>query len=90
MDSSEIKEDWESRGFSFGVWDDPPGQRWENFTHPVDELFMLAHGKVEIEIDGKKHQATIGEEIYIPAGAVHSVRNIGESDSQWFYGYLEK
>lgn len=90
MNNSEIQKDWESRGYSFGIWDDPPGQRWENYTHPVDELFMLAYGNVKIEIEGKKHYPKIGEEIFIPAKAVHSVRNIGEDDSQWFYGYSEK
>jgi hypothetical protein len=28
--------DWASRGFSCALWTDPPGQRWEDFTHATD------------------------------------------------------
>jgi mannose-6-phosphate isomerase-like protein (cupin superfamily) len=28
-----------------------------------------------------------GEELMIPAGVVHSVRNVGKTVSRWLYGY---
>jgi len=82
-----IEEDWQSRGFSFGVWIDPPGQVWEGYVHDVDELFMLEEGEVELEMKGKAQMTKVGVEILIPADCVHSVRNKGANTSKWFYGY---
>lgn len=78
---------WHSRGFSCDVWTDPPGQTWEDYTHPVDELVMVLEGEVEFEINGKIFRPAVGEELCIPAGALHSVRNTGKAMSRWFYGY---
>jgi len=39
-----IKQDWHSRGYSFGVFHDPPGQVWADFVHRADELVILAEG----------------------------------------------
>ena len=87
MNSSLIKENWRSRGYSFGVFQDPPKQEWANFVHKTDELVVLAEGEIEIEIEGKAHQPRIGEEVFIPANASHTVRNIGSKANVWYYGY---
>jgi quercetin dioxygenase-like cupin family protein len=87
MDHEHVKSNWTQRGFSFGIWTDPPGQRWENFTHRTDEIVMVIDGSVEFEIGGKIHHPKPGDELLIPAGVVHSVRNIGESTAHWLYGY---
>ena len=50
MDSDQIKQDWNSRGYSFGVFRDPPGQVWADFVHQTDELVVLAEGEIEVEI----------------------------------------
>jgi hypothetical protein len=42
MNPEQIKKDWESRGYSFGVFKDPPGQVWVDFVHRTDELVLLA------------------------------------------------
>ena len=44
-------------------------------------------GDVEFEIDGKAFRPSAGEELFIPAGVVHSVRNRGKTTSRWLYGY---
>jgi quercetin dioxygenase-like cupin family protein len=87
MDHEHVKSNWTQRGYSFGIWTDPPHQRWENFTHGTDEIVMVIDGSVEFEIDGKIHHPKPGDELLIPAGVVHSVRNIGESTAHWLYGY---
>jgi len=87
MDHEHVKSNWTQRGFTFGIWTDPPGQRWENFTHDTDEIVMVIDGSVEFEIGGKIHHPRPGDELLIPAGVVHSVRNIGESTAHWLYGY---
>ena len=80
MHSSKIKESWRSRGYSFGVFQDPPKQVWANFVRKTDELVVLAEGEIEIEIEGKVYQPRIGEEVFIPANASHTVRNIGSKE----------
>lgn len=87
MNLAKVKNDWKSRGFSCDIWTDPPGQCWEDFTHQVDELFMVIEGRVELVVGGKTSHPKPGEEILIPENVVHSVRNIGSSPSRWFYGY---
>jgi len=48
---------------------------------------MTMDGDVEFEIDGKVLHPPDGEELFIPAGFVHSVRNRGRTTSRWLYGY---
>ena len=90
VDVSEIRGDWTGRGFTCDVWVDPPGQRWEDFVHEVDELVMVLEGDVEFEIAGKVHRPAIGEELFIPARASHSVRNRGAATTRWLYGYRRR
>ena len=87
MHQEKIRENWESRGYSFGVFKDSPGQVWANFVHRTDELVVLAEGDIEIEIEGKSQQPQIGEEVFIPANAIHTVRNIGKTNNVWYFGY---
>ena len=48
---------------------------------------VLAEGQIEIEIEGQAQQPKIGEEVFIPANASHTVRNIGSKGNVWYYGY---
>ena len=87
LNHKQIKTDWESRGYSFGILKDPPGQVWADFVHRTDELVVLAKGEIDIEIEGKSQQPPIGEEVFIPANAMHTVRNVGKTNNVWYYGY---
>jgi len=87
IDRDKVARDWARRGFSCQVWVDPPGQRWENFVHATDEVVLVIEGSVEFEIEGRVHHPSVGEELFIPAGACHSARNIGTMTSRWLYGY---
>ena len=58
-----------------------------DFIHRMDELVVLAEGEIEIEIEGKSQQPQIGDEVFIPANAIHTVRNIGKTNNVWYYGY---
>ena len=90
MHQEKIRENWESRGYSFGVFKDSPGQVWADFVHRTDELVVLAGGDIEIEIEGKSQQPRIGEEIFIPANFIHTVRNIGKTNNVWYFGYKNR
>jgi quercetin dioxygenase-like cupin family protein len=83
----DVAKEWSARGFSCELWIDPPGQRWEDFVHSTDELVLVLEGELEFEINGEIFHPERGGELYIPAGAVHSVRNIGGSTARWLYGY---
>jgi mannose-6-phosphate isomerase-like protein (cupin superfamily) len=87
MDFSRLKDDWTRRGFSCDLWVDPAGQVWKNYVHETDELIVLAEGLMEIEFGGKVIRPEIGEEVLIPAGRSHTVRNTGDTASRWYYGY---
>ena len=87
MNPEQIKKDWNSRGYSFGIFKDPPGQVWLDFIHKTDELVVLAEGEIEIEIEGKSQQPPIGKEIFIPAKSKHTVRNVGKTNNSWYFGY---
>jgi mannose-6-phosphate isomerase-like protein (cupin superfamily) len=87
LDPDAIAADWRRRGFGFGVWIDPPGQTWRDFVHPTDELVMLAQGELELTFAGRTLRPAVGEEVIIPAGASHTVRNVGSVANRWFYGY---
>ncbi len=89
MNIKKIQKDWEERGYSFGVWTDPPGQVWEYYRHDTDELFMVMEGDVELEMKGNKIRPKAGEEIIIPKNVIHSVRNLGITQSRWLYGYAK-
>ena len=73
MNPDQIKEDWNSRGYSFGVFRDPPGQVWPDFVHRTDELVVLAEGDIEVEIEGKASRPQIGKEVFIPANAAITI-----------------
>ncbi len=87
MDITLIEGAWKRRGFSCGVWIDPPKQEWKNYTHDTDELFMVVEGEMELEMRGEVIKAQLGQEILIPANTPHTVRTTGKTFSRWLYGY---
>jgi uncharacterized cupin superfamily protein len=86
----EIKRDWNRRGFSCDIWEDPPGRRWENFVHETDELVTPLNAAIEIECEGETAKLNPGDEWFIPKGSVHSVRNKSDRKAIWLYGYKVK
>jgi quercetin dioxygenase-like cupin family protein len=90
IDQEAVAERWHARGFSCGLWVDPPGQVWADFVHDVDELVMVLRGEVEVEIGGAVRRPRPGEELLIPARARHTVRNVGATESRWLYGYQRR
>lgn len=87
VDRGQVEKEWKARGFSCGLWTDPPGQTWGNYVHDVDELLMILEGQLELEMQGRTFRPKLGEEVFIPARVSHSVRNIGGTTARWLYGY---
>jgi len=90
IETSTIEKDWRQRGFSFGIWTDPPGQVWSDYEHAGDELFMVMEGEVELEMQGRALRPAIGDEVLIPARTLHTVRNVGARTARWLYGYKQR
>ena len=86
----EISADWAQRGFGCELWTDPPGQRWEDFVHRTDEVVTVLEGEMEFEVAGVVHHPQPGEELLIPAGVLHSARNVGTTTSRWLFGYRQE
>lgn len=86
IDRSEIAKDWHARGFSCGLWIDHAGREWSCHSHETDELFMIMSGELELEMEGQSIQPSVGEEIRIPAGVHHTIRNTGGKTARWLYG----
>ncbi|MEX0828928.1 MAG: cupin domain-containing protein [Nitrospirales bacterium] len=86
IDRSDIARDWHARGFSCGLWIDHAGREWTNQPRQTDELFMMMSGELELELEGQIIRPSVGEEIRIPAGTPHSIRNISKKTARWLYG----
>ena len=68
----------------------PPGRVLSDFLHRIDELVGLVEGVIEVEIEGKAQKPQIGVKVFIPANAVHTVRNVGQTNNGWFFGYRNR
>jgi mannose-6-phosphate isomerase-like protein (cupin superfamily) len=86
-DRDKAAADWAKRGFSCDFWIDPPGRPWESITHATDELIVVLEGEMEFEVAGQVCCPTVGEELLIPARAIHFARTIGATTARWLYGY---
>ncbi len=91
MNIEELKKDWRERGFSFGTGTIKAGDAVdEAFHEDQDELVLMESGEYEFIIDGEKFIQHGNIEVHIPAGAVHSIKNIGARDAIIYFGYKAK
>jgi quercetin dioxygenase-like cupin family protein len=55
-----------------------PGAAFPAHSHPGEELVYVTEGSLEYAIDGRPPVTLeAGDVLFIPAGAVHAVRNVG-------------
>ena len=87
VDFSSIEDEWRSEGFSFGVFRDPPGQEWNDFTHQSDEYLLVAEGQLEIEVGDQTRICEPGDLVRIPRLVRHSLKTLSPDGSVWLYGY---
>ncbi|MDR4464392.1 MAG: cupin domain-containing protein [Nitrospira sp.] len=86
-DQEQIARNWEKRGYSCDLFTDPPGREWNDFVHTTNELVTVIAGKLRLTIGDEQLIAEPGDEVFIPRGVVHSVKNIAASMTYWLYGY---
>ena len=87
IDADLVAADWRQRGYSCNLFVDPPGQQWLDFIHGTNELGTVVEGRLEMIVDDVRLEMAPGDEVFIPARAVHSVINIHDGVSRWLYGY---
>jgi quercetin dioxygenase-like cupin family protein len=87
VDFSSVEEDWQREGFSFGIFRDPPGQEWNNFTHRTDEYVLVAEGQLRIEVGNESAVCNPGDLVCIPRQVSHSLKTLSAGGSVWLYGY---
>ena len=87
IDRDEVFRSWEQRGYSCDLFVDPPGREWNGFVHATDELVTVLEGRLRMTIGDEELVAESGDEVFIPKGAIHSVKNIHHGTTRWLYGY---
>lgn len=87
VDPSAVERSWRKRGFSCAWFEDPPGREWKDFVHPRNELVTVVEGQLEMEIARVVCLLNPGDEVIIPKGVRHSVKNVYAGISRWLYGY---
>lgn len=91
MDINDLEKNWTGRGFSFGVGTIKSGDAVDEAVHDdKDELVLMEVGEYEFIIDKESFLQKGGVEVLIPAGATHTIKNIGPNDSKIYYGYKVK
>jgi quercetin dioxygenase-like cupin family protein len=64
------------------------GASFPKHSHPGVEIAYVLSGVIEYEMNGKTFRLKAGESLYIPAGAVHSARNVSSGTTSELATYL--
>jgi quercetin dioxygenase-like cupin family protein len=87
VDRAEVARDWQKRGYSCAPFTDPPGREWNDFRHATNELVTVVDGELRLSIGDDTLVCRPGDEVFIPKGAVHSVKNVARRTTRWLFGY---
>lgn len=91
MDIDELKRDWIERGFSFAVGTIKAGDAVDEAFHDdKDELVFMESGEYEFIVGNETFRQNGNVEVLIPAGSIHSIKNLGPKDSKIYFGYKAK
>lgn len=66
-----------------------PGYLSPRHRHPGEEIVYVIEGLVEYEVEGRAPATyKAGEVLFIPAGAIHSAKNVGSSNAAELATYV--
>jgi quercetin dioxygenase-like cupin family protein len=66
-----------------------PGVSAAKHTHPGEEIIYVLEGSLEYEVEGKPPVTLkAGDVLFIPAGTVHSARNVGTANGAELATYI--
>src|SRR6188474_1131272 len=57
-----------------------PGYVAPRHRHPGEEIIYVIEGSLEYEIAGKVARVKAGDVLFVPAGAVHTAKNVGSGN----------
>ena len=84
---AEVADIWANRGFTCYLYVDPPGQEWNDFVHRTNELVTVINGQLNLLAERKNFVLNVGDEVFIPYGVRHSVKNTSSENTSWLFGY---
>lgn len=65
-----------------------PGYVAPRHTHPGEEIIYVLEGTLEYEIGGKATTVKPGDVLFVPAGVVHTAKNIGSGNGAELATYV--
>jgi len=65
-----------------------PGYVAPRHTHPGEEIIYVIEGTLEYQIDGKPSTVKAGDVLFVPAGTVHSAKNVGSGNGAELATYV--
>ena len=66
-----------------------PGVAFPRHSHPGEEIAYVVEGALEYRLDGKPPVTLqAGEVLFIPAGAVHAAKNVGDDNAAELATYI--
>ena len=65
-----------------------PGFAFPSHTHPGEEIIYVIEGTWQYEIGGKPVTAKAGDVLFVPAGTIHSAKNVGTGNAAELATYL--
>jgi quercetin dioxygenase-like cupin family protein len=69
--------------------DIPPGALAERHSHPGVEIAYVLEGSLQYQFDGKPPVTlNAGESLFIPAGTIHSAKNVGSGNGAELATYI--
>ncbi len=69
--------------------DIPAGGAFPKHSHPGEEVVYMIEGVLEYQLDGRPPVTLkAGEVLFIPAGTVHAVKNVGSSNGAELATYI--
>jgi quercetin dioxygenase-like cupin family protein len=65
-----------------------PGYVAPRHTHPGEEIIYVLEGTLEYQIDGRPVIVRPGDVLFVPAGTIHSVKNVGSDNGAELATYV--
>jgi quercetin dioxygenase-like cupin family protein len=65
-----------------------PGYVAPRHTHPGEEIIYVIEGTLEYEIGGKTTKVKAGDVLFVPAGAIHTAKNVGAGNGAELATYV--
>ncbi len=66
-----------------------PGVAFPKHSHPGEEIVYVLEGSLEYEVEGKPPVTLMaGDVLFVPAGAVHSAKNVGSGNGAELATYI--